>query len=319
MQVDSQLKLLVRTSKAKLEFKLGKSRALSSYTIQTTIIPELRTLATIPNDSRPFERGLDILKMKLAQMVRNDRTADVWEDLIGELAVLENSLNQLVIMMEEQRELAAQRHLEERRKNTSSSNGTNKGWSILGFTITQGPSPKEGEERGITKLPSEGDKNVVSDDESKPLDRVTKVVRNVIVAQDYLSDDIKELHKLASALSKCIDKSDVLSHSPDTNDKTPAEGTMDLEDRVYIEIVRKLRGDDEETVVTDYMHELCEIYRIDLYNEGKYKDDEVSGAYEDKEGNEGGKLETQTSKPQVKKKLDDLDELKQRFEALKKS
>ncbi|GAV30157.1 hypothetical protein PMKS-003665 [Pichia membranifaciens] len=317
MQADSQLKLLIRTSKAKLEFKVTKSRALSSHTIQTTVIPELHSLAAVPNDSRPFERGLDILNMKLAQMVRNDRTADVWEDLIGELSVLENSLHQLVSMMEEQRELAAQRQLHEKNGKTGSSkSNSGKGWSFLGFTFTDKSQTKNGEEQGVEKPAS--DSEALTEELPESMDRVTKVVRNIVVAQDYLSDDIKELHKLALALSKCIDKSEVLSHSPDTKEKLPADAITDLEDRIYVEIVRKLRGDDEETVVTDYMNELCDIYRIDLYNEGKYKDDV---AEDDGEGgdNAEGSNENKLTKPQVKKGLDDLDDLKQRFEALKKS
>lgn len=314
MQADSQLKLLIRTSKAKLEFKVTKSRALSSHTIQTTVIPELRSLATIPNDSRPFERGLDILNMKLAQMVRNDRAADVWEDLIGELSVLENSLHQLVSMMEKQRELAVQRQSQERKvRHGSAQSNSGKGWSFLGFTFTGNSQTKNGEEPGVEK-PSEGP----TEETHESMDRVTKVVRNVVVAQDYLSDDIKELHKLALALSKCIDKSEVLAHSPDTKEKLPADAITDLEDRIYVEIVRKLRGDDEETVVTDYMHELCDIYKIDLYSEDKYKEDVDEDDGENGDNAEGSN-ENQPVRPQVKKKLDDLDDLKERFEALKKS
>ena len=314
MQADSQLKLLIRTSKAKLEFKVTKSRALSSHTIQTTVIPELRSLATIPNDSRPFERGLDILNMKLAQMVRNDRAADVWEDLIGELSVLENSLHQLVSMMEEQRELAVQRQSQERKvRHGSAQSNSGKGWSFLGFTFTGNSQTKNGEEPGVEK-PSEGP----TEETDESMDRVTKVVRNVVVAQDYLSNDIKELHKLALALSKCIDKSEVLAHSPDTKEKLPADAITDLEDRIYVEIVRKLRGDDEETVVTDYMHELCDIYKIDLYSEDKYKEDVNEDDGENGDNAEGSN-ENQPVRPQVKKKLDDLDDLKERFEALKKS
>ncbi|KAG0684453.1 hypothetical protein C6P40_003268 [Pichia californica] len=340
MQAESQLKLLIRTTKSKLEFKLSKSRSLSTHTIQTVIVPDLRNLVSMSNDSRSFERSFEILKMKLSQLVRNDRSADVWEDLIGELSILENSINKLITMAELQRSLIAKEQRQQQQNIRSASTNGN-GWSFLGFQFNDNkktqPFSLESSDEEIK--------------ENEPLDRVTKVVRNVIVAEDYLSDDIKELHKLALALSKCIDKEKVITRSPSSTEKKiqindelnevdleseepgdlnddPTDGkkksllnkktnspNLDLEDRIYIEIVRKLRGDDEETVVDDYLTELCDIYRIDIYNDGKYKDDVNEN---DSDGTESppnnGDL-----KPQIKKRLDDLDDLKQRFEALKKS
>lgn len=341
MQADSQLKLLIRTTKSKLEFKLSKSRALSTHTIQTLVVPELRNLVTLANDSRSFERSLDILKMKLAQLVRNDRSADVWEDLIGELAVLENSVSKLISMIEVQRELANERQIQERRQQRGDRSNGGSGsmsWSFLGFTFgdsSNNNSPRSEQQQSLLK-PEENKPIIIKDNdldgenvqqegegeqlEEEKLDRVTKVVRNIIVAQDYLSDDIKELHKLTLALNKCIDKSDVLARSPDTTTKLSKDSPLDLEDRVYIEIVRKLRGDDEDAVVNDYMNELCDIYKIDIYNEGKYKDDEVSDDDVDADSGGGnGNNEEKIVKPQVKKQLDDLDDLKKRFEALKKT
>lgn len=131
------------------------------------------------------------------------------------------------------------------------------------------------------------------------------------------------------ALSKCVDKT-VLSNTPNVdiekkNEKTKQEqeaeqdgnddlkdsdssdetdDSFDLEDRVYIEIVRKLRGDDEDIVVKDYMNELCDIYKIDLHNENKYQEIEEDSVDDD---NNDGTDDSATSngnntvKPQFKK------------------
>lgn len=306
-QSDTQFRLLIKTTLSKLDFKLTKSRAISKHTIQSTIINELNNLSQVPNDSRNFERGLDILKMKLSQLVRSDRTADVWEDLIGELTVLESSIHTLSKMIESQHQLSVLKSQLQKQPTKPK-----KTWSVFGFSVsttdTQPSAP----------LPVTV--------ENPPIDRLTKVIRNVIIAQEYLGDEVKELKKLALALNKCIDKTYVLENSPDTIVDKLVEPTnqeaeetandektqLDLEDRVYIEIVRKLRGDDEDIVVGDYLKELCDIYRIDLYNEGKYKDDGLVTHDDNDKG------DTENTKNRVKKQLDDLDDLKSRFEALKK-
>ena len=231
---------------------------MSTNMIQTDILERLRTLANEPNDSRNFERGLDLLKMKLAQIVRSDRIADVWEDLVGELAYLEGNTSVLVSMMEKQK------------------------------VINMARTPQEG---WFTRK----EPQIVDD---QPVDRISKVIRNVIVAQEYLGDEIKELKKLSMALSRCINKDWVLKH----------EIGDDLEDKIYIEITRKLRGEDESTVVENYLKELTDIYKIDLFNEGKYPGEEQA---------ETEKKTISTGLSSVPK-LDDLDDLKSRFEALKK-
>lgn len=327
MQAETQLKLLIKTTKSKLEFKLSKSRSISTNTIQSVILPDLQNLVDLPNDSRSFERSFEILKMKISQLVRNDRTADVWEDIIGELAILENSINKLILMAEFQRDLIIkQQQMEIQNKKKSKNNN----WSFLGFEF----------KNSNNNIDQDTDKLIKDNDNNEPLDRVTKVVRNILVANDNLSDDIKELHKLSLFLNKCINKELVLTKSPDLilysknesknvsksddKDKEDKDGKniethnvqplpkLDLEDRIYIEIIRKLRGDDEDTVVNDYLHELCDIYKIDILNQGKYKNDDTSN---DDTSNDDETI----IKPQIKKKLDDLDDLKQRFEALKKT
>jgi hypothetical protein len=309
---DTQFRLLIKTTISKLEFKLSKSRALSTYTIQTTISQDLKNLAALPNESRSFERGLDILKMKLAQLVRTDRIADVWEDLIGELTVLESSITVLSKMMEDQRHLNAALQQKQRQSN---------GW----FFKKQNTSIKDVQKE-------EKDMEVQKDtEEDKPLDRVTKVIRNVIIAQELLGDDVKELKKLSSALHKCIDKTIPTSSIPNSNSEN-----LDLEDRVCLEITRKLNGVDEDIVVQDYLKELCDVYTIDLYNEGKYKDHDSTeeGNNDNDNDNDDDKNNTNTGNNgknnidngigktsnnfKTNKKFDDLDDLKQRFAALKK-
>ena len=330
MQTDTQLRILVKTTKSKLEFKLTKSRALSTHTIQTSIIPDLQKLSQLDNNSRSFERGLDILRMSIAQLVRDDRTTDVWEDLIGEMAVLESSIHSLSSMLDKQREL----NLINSKIQEGSNNNRGKkvsGWSLFGFGSSNTPASRE-------KLPSEL--------QYQEIDRLSKVIRNVVVAQEYLGDDVKELKKLALAIVKCIDLPYLLKNSPPTEngevkkvdykdeieeveeegevqDTDKSELKLELEDRIYVEIVRKLRGDDEDAVVNDYISELSDVYRIDLYNEGKYDEEED----EEDDTKDGGKDEGKddndgTSKPPSKKQnkqFDELDDLKQRFNALKRS
>lgn len=333
MQTDTQLRILVKTTKSKLEFKLTKSRALSTHTIQTSIIPDLQKLSQLDNNSRSFERGLDILRMRIAQLVRDDRTTDVWEDLIGEMAVLESSIHSLSSMLDKQREL----NLINSKIQEGSNNNRGKkvsGWSLFGFGSSNTPASRE-------KLPSEL--------QYQEVDRLSKVIRNVVVAQEYLGDDVKELKKLASAIVKCIDLPYLLKNSPPTEkgevkkvdykdeieeveveeegevqDTDKPELKLELEDKIYVEIVRKLRGDDEDAVVNDYISELSDVYRIDLYNEGKYDEEEDEEEDDTKDGgkDEGKDDKDGTSKPPSKrqnKQFDELDDLKQRFNALKRS
>ncbi|GMM46476.1 hypothetical protein DAPK24_030510 [Pichia kluyveri] len=334
MQTDTQLRILVKTTKSKLEFKLTKSRALSTHTIQTSIIPDLQKLSQLDNNSRSFERGLDILRMSIAQLVRDDRTTDVWEDLIGEMAVLESSIHSLSSMLDKQREL----NLINSKIQEGSNNNRGKkvsGWSLFGFGSSNTPASRE-------KLPSEL--------QYQEIDRLSKVIRNVVVAQEYLADDVKELKKLASAIVKCIDLPYLLKNSPPTEkgevkkvdykdeieeveveveeegevqDTDKPELKLELEDKIYVEIVRKLRGDDEDAVVNDYISELSDVYRIDLYNEGKY-DEEQDEEDDTKDGDKDEAKDDNygTSKPPSKKQnkqFDELDDLKQRFNALKRS
>lgn len=300
----TQFKLLIKTSSSKLKFKLSKSRTLSTHTIQTRILSELKNLAALPNDSRSFERGLDILKMELATLVRSDRVADVWEDLIGELAVLESSIHLLPGMIDHQLKLQKERADNFKRATALKQQKQKGGWSFLGF------GSKSVEVSDETSV----DTNEISDASelaSEPIDRLSKVIRNVVVAQEYLGDDIKELKKLAMSLNHCIDKDYLLKQAPDTERTNDQNSKLDLEDRIYIEIVRKLKGEDEENVVNEYLKELSSVYRIDLYNENIYPDEEEQNDIEAEGSNEG------QDKP-IKKPLNELEELKQRFEALKK-
>ena len=336
LQTDTQLRILVKTTASKLSFKLSKSRTLSKHTISTAIVPELRQLATLGSTTHAFERALDILKMKLAQLVRNDRAADVWEDLVGELAVLESSLHLLSGMMERQKTLNVENvQIEaQKRKRVNGKNkqqggsGRSGGWAFLGFTWTTG------EDSTASASASAG---ASADDQSlelqyQPIDRLSKVIRNVLVAQEYLGDDVHELKKLAVALAKCVDKEYLVEHAPpttktkikvktemDTDSETTEDEPqhLDLEDRVYAEIVRKLRGDDEEAVVNDYLHELCDVFQIDIYGEGKYITENKETQSETEAGTEANPVTT--AAPAAPPKLDDLDELKKRFQALKKS
>ena len=339
MQTDTQLRILVKTTASKLSFKLSKSRTLSKHTISTAIVPELRQLATLGSTTHAFERALDILKMKLAQLVRNDRAADVWEDLVGELAVLESSLHLLSGMIERQKTLNVENvQIEaQKRKRMNGKNkqqggsGSSGGWSFLGFTWTTG------EDSTASDSASAASASAGADDQSlelqyQPIDRLSKVIRNVLVAQEYLGDDVHELKKLAVALAKCIDKEYLVEHAPpttkpkikaktevDTDTETTEDEPqpLDIEDRVYAEIVRKLRGDDEEAVVNDYLHELCDVFQIDIYGEGKYITENKETQSETEAGTEANQVTTAaTAAPP---KLDDLDELKKRFQALKKS
>lgn len=341
MQTDTQLRILVKTTASKLSFKLSKSRTLSKHTIATAIVPELRQLATLGSTTHAFERALDILKMKLAQLVRNDRAADVWEDLVGEMAVLESSLHLLSGMMERQKTLNVENVQIEAQKRKRM-NGKNKqqggsgrsgGWSFLGFTWTTG----EDSTASASDSASAASASAGADDQSlelqyQPIDRLSKVIRNVLVAQEYLGDDVHELKKLAVALAKCVDKEYLVEHAPpttkpkikvktemDTDTETTEDEPqpLDIEDRVYAEIVRKLRGDDEEAVVNDYLHELCDVFQIDIYGEGKYITENKETQSETEAGTEANPVTT--AAPAAPPKLDDLDELKKRFQALKKS
>jgi hypothetical protein len=336
MQTDTQLRILVKTTASKLSFKLSKSRTLSKHTIATAIVPELRQLATLGSTTHAFERALDILKMKLAQLVRNDRAADVWEDLVGEMAVLESSLHLLSGMMERQKTLNVENVQIEAQKRKRM-NGKNKqqggsgrsgGWSFLGFTWTTG----EDSTASASASASAGADDQSLELQYQPIDRLSKVIRNVLVAQEYLGDDVHELKKLAAALAKCVDKEYLVAHAPPTKTKikvktemdTDTETTedepqpLDLEDRVYAEIVRKLRGDDEEAVVNDYLHELCDVFQIDIYGEGKYITENKETQSETETGTEANQVASATTAA-APPKLDDLDELKKRFQALKKS
>ncbi|GMM31579.1 hypothetical protein DAMA08_043240 [Martiniozyma asiatica (nom. inval.)] len=100
---------------------------------------------------------------------------------------------------------------------------------------------------------------------------------------------------------------------------------MDMEDRTFIEIVRKLRGDDEEAIVDDYLMEICDIYRIDLFSEGKFSEaeSESDGDLDGRNVNNNDNANEQSGekslkKVDAKKGLDDLDDLRKRFNALKK-
>lgn len=119
-----------------------------------------------------------------------------------------------------------------------------------------------------------------------------------------MGDDIKELKKLSISLRKCIDVR-ILDIVP-----TQSDDELDLQDKICLEITRKLTGVDEGVVVKDYLNELCDVFKIDLYNEGKYDKDE--------EGNDTDGGGNSQSLSDTCKKLDDLDELKNRFAALKK-
>ncbi|TID29851.1 hypothetical protein CANINC_001544 [Pichia inconspicua] len=299
----TQFKLLIKTSSSKLKFKLTKSRALSTHTIQTKILTELKDLAALPNDSRAFERGLDILKMDLATLVRSDRVADVWEDLIGELAILESSVHLLPGMIENQLKLQKEKAEKlKRAKSLEQQKQQQGGWSFFGFKF-RSTEP--------VSIPTDDvDIDDASELVSEPIDRLSKVIRNVVIAQEFLGDDIKELKKLAISLNHCIDKDNLLKFAPETNGTNEETSNLDLEDRIYIEIVRKLKGEDEENVVNEYLKELSSVYRIDLYNEGKYQEDDEGDDTELGTSNEG--------QEKVKKPLSELEELKQRFEALKK-
>lgn len=310
LPTQNQFKLLIKTSASKLKFKLSKSRALSTNTIQTIILTELQNLAALPNDSRGFERGLDILKMKLATLVRSDRVADVWEDLTGELAILESSIHLLPAMIEHQRTLQKER-LDKLKSEATLKNPkpTGKGWHLFGFGFTT-YEPVE------VPMDEPKDNSEAKKENLEPIDRLSKVIRNIVIAQEYLGDDIKELKKLAVSLSYCIDKEYLLQHAPKDN-KPEDDINLDLEDKIYNEIVRKLRGDDENKVINEYMKELANVYKVDLYNEGKYPSDENDDETKEVHGLDNKTIENK-SKKAFKQPLSDLDALKQRFEALKK-
>lgn len=357
---ESQLKLHLKTTLSKLQYKLGKSRTLSSQTLQTKIVPGLKDLATLatppseedatPVQTRQFERALELIRVQIAEMVRRDRHADVWEDLLGELGLLDGSVGRICGMADEviQREnIRADAAKKERNAASKASGG-----SIWTFW-KQTPAIQE---LAAADIEENGDKVDIYD----PLtpngqDRYTKIIRNALVAEWFIGDEVKELRKLKAPLSRCVDKD--LAHAcgtkegikevelavkywyrsqlPEGQDEVTPK-MMDLEDRTLVEIIRKLRGDEEESVVDDYLCEIADIYRIDIYAEGKFdedmeEDDEGDVSSEDKEStkdkesskdnDEKGTGSKKGSKPKPldsKKKLSDLDELKKRFDDLKR-
>lgn len=385
---ESQLKLHLKTSLSKLQYKLNKSRILSNQTLQTKIIPSLKNLQSLstpateddgqPVQSRQFERSLELTRVIIGEMVRRDRHADVWEDLIGELGLLDGSIGRISGMADEviQRENERLEFAREEKERLSKKTG-NTGGSIWSFWKQLKPQPQPQPEIEPETEPEQTSLKNIEEQQKKvayvckydPLtpegqDRYTKIIRNTLVAEWFIGDEIKELHKLKIPLSKCIDKEVV--HKCSTKDGIDnletivkkwyqdqiKEGEsevspkmMDLEDRTLIEIIRKLRGDDEESVIDDYLNEIVDIYRIDLYSTGKYDieedgedEDTVDEDEYDEADDEGQKKsenpksenkkksakadsKSSSTKPKPldsKKKLSDLDALKKRFDDLKR-
>lgn len=363
-QEESQLKLHLKTSLSKLQYKLSKSRILSNQTLQTKIVPNLKDLKSLstpatedepePVQSRQFERSLELTRVMIGEMVRRDRHADVWEDLIGELGLLEGSIGRINGMIDEVTQRENER-IESARKEKliRSQREGGKSSSIWSFW-KQKPVQEDGNVNVVEPSKSESDEqsDTIKYDPLTPdgQDRYTKIIRNTLVAEWFIGDEIKELHKLKFSLGKCIDKD--LVHECSTKDGIDnlesvvknwyesqlSEGEteippkmMDLEDRTLIEIIRKLRGDDESSVIDDYLDEIVDIYRIDLYSTGKFEDtkEEESSQEEQQEQKEGSEVQldskassaTSDLKPKPldsKKKLSDLDELKKRFNDLKR-
>lgn len=366
LQDDSQIKLYLRTSVSKLQYKLTKARAISSQDLQNKIVPHLKSLAemAIPNQAEPsemnqsrqFERNLELARVMVGEMVRRDRHADVWEDLIGELGLLNGSIGRLVLMIDE---VNLYEHQKQQQQQQRKAKGQNGGYNFWSFWTKPAQKPEENNETSS----NDNNANAKQEDQHEeedfisPLnqDRYIKIVRNFLVAEWFLGDEIKEFKKLKPYLMKSVHK-ELVSACTSKDGINDLEKTvkdfykgkqMDLEDRTFMEIVKKLRGDDEEMVIGDYINEISDIYRIDLYATGKYdEEDEDEDDDEGEEGQEGdddpssddadkGAKATKKSAPpkssakkpnsknqppklDSKKKLNDLDELKKRFDDLKR-
>lgn len=334
-QTSSQLKLLLKTTKSKLNYKLTKNRKISENKLIYEIIPEIKQLSVIYG-SKKFERNLEILKLNLSNLIRSDRITDVYEDLDSEIIILENSLPQIIKMIDSRLIDLKNENFNKNYKTSKLDQSPSSSWSFLGFTFTsnQRKIPLQGESVykddpyiDADKKKNENENENGGKDENEDegqqkqqkiliekLDRTTKVIRNILAADSYLNDDIIELKKLSTILAKSVDKDKILDSSNLLLTKDSRDN-LDLQDRIYIEIVRKLRGDDEESIVNDYISELCDIYKIDLFNEGKYHSDSENNLSDDSSNDKIGKNPTKKQHND----LNDLNDLKKRFEALKKN
>ncbi|QPG74820.1 hypothetical protein FOA43_002156 [Brettanomyces nanus] len=150
---------------------------------------------------------------------------------------------------------------------------------------------------------------------------VIKLAKKMIFASSYIS--IKEFRKLATLLANKFGRPFYEQALID-----------DSED----DFVKKCKGENVDELTEMYLKEFCETYRIDLYGEGKYEVEKGEGeastdASTDASADAGAKTETGTeagteaapassdnAKEDHKSQtpLNDMDDLKKRFSALKR-
>ncbi|GMM31580.1 hypothetical protein DAMA08_043250 [Martiniozyma asiatica (nom. inval.)] len=92
---------------------------MSTAALETKIVPALQALSTLsvapteedpqPEQPRQFERQLELAHVMIGDMVRKDRVADVWEDLLGELGLLDSQVSRVIAMKEDMRQREIER------------------------------------------------------------------------------------------------------------------------------------------------------------------------------------------------------------------
>ncbi|ODV85809.1 hypothetical protein CANARDRAFT_27898 [[Candida] arabinofermentans NRRL YB-2248] len=159
--------------------------------------------------------------------------------------------------------------------------------------------------------------NESGDNAHESNDTVTKIVKKFMYCSNYVG--IKEFKKLVLILVNKFGKVFYEDALKEFDDK---------------DLISKCKGDNVDGLVDLYLKEICESYDIDLFGEKKEKkadddDDNAEAGGEDDDGEGGtgeGVLESKkeavavsTEDETVKAKpVDAIDDLKKRFEALKR-
>lgn len=143
---------------------------------------------------------------------------------------------------------------------------------------------------------------------------VNKLARKMMFASNYVN--IKEFKKLVTLL---INKYGKLYYEGAVQNYGLDETSKADED-----FRKKCTEDNVDELTEMYLKEFCDTYKIDLYGEGLYRDESDSsdddsdgGIAEKEDGNKSGNGNDKKEKDQSKKG-DDMDDLKKRFEALKR-
>lgn len=144
-------------------------------------------------------------------------------------------------------------------------------------------------------------------------DTVNKLARKMMFTSNYI--DIKEFKKLVNLLMAKYGKVYY-----DDAIKTYGYADSSKSDHDFME---KCKQDDVDSLTEKYLKEFCDTYKIDLYGEGKYKEEQEEDEDDDEEDDDeddGDEKEEEKSKDKAKPTApsNSMDDLKKRFEALKR-